>query len=87
MTDIKQIIRAAIPTASEELCGFILWEKTPFPMGRVSARKLYKAASTYKRACDNDIQLCDLCDNKVTHHKFTCDKCYGFLRSYEEQSK
>jgi hypothetical protein len=40
-----QIIRAAIPEADEVLCDHILWGRTPFPMGAITAQSLFKAAN------------------------------------------
>jgi len=39
-----EIIRKAIPNADDELCEFILWGRTPFPAGSITARDLYQAA-------------------------------------------
>lgn len=60
------VIRAAIPNASEELCEHIVWGRTPFPFAKVPAQALYKAASRYARAKQNNVSLCDWCDNKAT---------------------
>lgn len=70
-----EIIRAAIPNATEELAEEILWGRTPFPIGRVSAKDLYKAASRFERAAKNEIALCDFCNNKVTGVYAVCDSC------------
>jgi hypothetical protein len=57
MTKIADVIKAAIPDADQSLCEHILWGRTPYPMGRVSARSLYQAASGFRRACDNSIRF------------------------------
>lgn len=75
MTTYATVIQAAIPGADEELCDFILWERTPFPCGPVSAQSLFKTASGFHRAEKNNILLCDLCDNQATSDTDFCDKC------------
>ena len=70
------IIRVAIPNADEALADYILWERTPYPCGAVSARGLYKAASAFRRACDHGIELCDLCHRKLeAGQEYTCGRC------------
>lgn len=56
------VVRAAIPGADERLVEAILWERTPFPCGSVTARQLYVAAARYRRASAKGLRLCDLCD-------------------------
>ena len=73
-----QIIRAAIPNASDETCEYVLWERTGYPFKRLTARDLYKAASRMKRAEDNGIVLCDFCDNKANEN-YICDSCREVL--------
>jgi hypothetical protein len=75
-----EIVRAAIPDASDELAEHILWARTPFPVGRVSVRDLYLAASRYRRACANGRDLCDFCDRLVpAGERFLCDSCSAAL--------
>lgn len=76
---IQQVIRAAIPDATTEDCEWILWERTPYPCGGITARSIYKAASQFIRAVRNHLQLCEHCHNKVPEGKFTCDKCQRAL--------
>lgn len=57
-----EIVRNAIPNASDELCDFILWERTPFPVGHVTARSLYAAANRFHRAYEHGKKLCMFCD-------------------------
>lgn len=74
-----EIVRAAIPDASESLCSHILWGRTPFPMGRVTARDLYRAASAFRRAKEHGFQLCDHCHNPAEPGKFECRRCRAAL--------
>ena len=76
--NVSQIIRAAIPEASDELCEHILWSRTPFPVGAVNAKSLYCAASRLDRAHKHGLVLCEFCDN-VRTHKWTCDRCEEYL--------
>lgn len=80
---IQQVIRAVKPSATIEECEWILWERTPYPCGSITARSLYKAASQFIRACKNQFQLCDYCHNKVPEGKYVCDKCRTSLVSVE----
>ena len=76
--DAAKIVRAAIPDATLENIDYILWSRTPYPVGRVSARSLYKAARRLLRANNNDISLCETCNNRCDPKAICCDKClYG----------
>jgi len=77
----EQIVRAAIPNASAELIEHIIWGRTPFPVGAITARSLYKAASSFKRASDKGIALCDFCDNKANPNGYLCDSCQESLNA------
>ena len=69
------IVRAAIPGADVTLTQFILWERTPFPCGRVTARDLYRAASRLQRAKAAGRYLCDFCDRVVERNRDLCQRC------------
>jgi len=71
----KQVVQAAIPGASEELADFIIWNRTPFPMGEVTARSLYRAASAWRRANEHGINLCDFCHRIAMKDHWTCEQC------------
>lgn len=73
-----QIIRAAIPEADAGIIDYIMWARTPWPAGSLTAKSLYRAASSAKRAAANNIELCDFCDNRSTG-KWCCDKCRRIL--------
>ena len=70
----SDIIRAAIPEADDGLCEHILWGRTPFPCGKVTARSIYQAASAYKRAANNNLNLCDFC-HRVAIKNDLCESC------------
>jgi hypothetical protein len=72
---ITQVIQAAIPGATMEQCDYILWERTPFPAGDITARLLYRAASSFRRAIEHKIMLCSFCHNKVFGDESECFKC------------
>lgn len=71
-------IRAAIPDADDALCHYIVWNRTPFPMGRVSARDFYRAASAFKRAGAKGIRLCETCHN-IAVDDWNCASCNKIL--------
>lgn len=70
----SDIIRKAIPAAPPEVVDFVLWERTPFPFARLTARDLYKAASGYRRACEHGIRLCDHCHRPAVRD-YECARC------------
>jgi hypothetical protein len=80
-----EIIRKAIPGASDGLCEHVLWGRTPFPCGAITARSLYSAARRVKRAADHGHELCDLCDNVVTGDGFACDSCLSILEQCRKE--
>lgn len=79
MTSVAQIIKAAIPGADEHLINHILWGRTPFPCGRITAQSLYRAASAFRRAKEQGFQLCDHCHNPAEPHKYECRRCRAAL--------
>ena len=72
------IVRAAIPDAGEDVVSHILWGRTPFPCGPITAQSLYRAASSWRRACDNGLRLCELC-HRVAVDNWTCQNCEDAL--------
>lgn len=78
MTTYADVIRAAMPDASQDECEWVLWERTPYPMGHVTARSLFKAASRFGRATASGIRLCELCNNRA-EDKWTCGACQRAL--------
>lgn len=81
---IQDVIRAAIPGASDELCEFIVWERTPAPVGAITARSLYKAADRFRRAEDNGIRLCEMCDRIARDGHYLCAECKRALLYWSE---
>lgn len=65
MTKIQDVIRAALPSATDTDCEYVLWNRTAYPFKKLTARDIYKAASRTRRAGANGIQLCDHCDNRA----------------------
>lgn len=78
------IIRAAAPGADDGFCGWIMWNRTPFPMGALTPRELYKATSSWVRACRNGRQLCDFCDRQAQSETFVCTRCEAMFRGDSE---
>ncbi len=74
-----EIIRKAFPGASAEFCEHVLWNRTPFPMGVITAKSIYQAASRLRRAGQNGLQLCDFCDRVVRPGQWNCDACEASL--------
>lgn len=77
------IIRLAIPGASDALIDHIAWGRTPFPVGNVTAKEFYKAARRWVRAGNNGLQLCEMCDRLATD-RWLCDRCRNALKPKEE---
>jgi hypothetical protein len=75
-----EVVRCAIPNADAGLADAILWGRTPFPVGRVSVRQLYSAASRFRRAEDHGVTLCDWCDHKAEVDGCLCRRCHNALR-------
>lgn len=71
------VVRKAIPDASDSLCEYIVWGRTPFPfIGPPEIVKLiYRAARRYLRAEANNIVLCELCSNKAFDGEDLCFNC------------
>ena len=71
----SDIVRAAIPDASDELCNHVLWGRTAFPFVQLTARDLYRAASAFWRAQERGNQLCDMCHRLEQPGRWLCVKC------------
>jgi hypothetical protein len=80
-----QIVRAAIPGADGYLCEHILWGRTPFPFAPVTARSLYKAAASWRRATAKGIVLCDFCHRLAEPDQRTCKGCAMALAAGRDQ--
>lgn len=80
-----EIVRGAIPGASLEEADHVLWARTPYPCGRITAQGLYRAASAWRRAAANGIKLCDWCHNKAEpQSSCLCDGCREVLARARE---
>lgn len=79
--DVRDVIRAAMPGATDEDCDFVIWARTPFPFSALTAQMIYKAASGWARASAKAVRLCDWCDNIASDDKggFLCDRCRAAL--------
>jgi hypothetical protein len=71
----SDVIRNAIPDATDELCEFVLWGRTPYPCGRITARDLYKSAHRFHRASIAGIRLCECCDRIAVTGMWMCAIC------------
>lgn len=71
----EQVIKAAIPDADPGTVEHVLWGRTSFPMGQVTARDLYGAARRYARACRSGRKLCDFCDRLARSGQWECEMC------------
>ena len=80
MTTAAEIVRAAIPDASEADCEHVLWGMTPFPFGRVFPKEIFRAASRLRRAGANGVRLCEHCDQQSSPDDRVCEKCAAALR-------
>lgn len=69
------IVRRAIPDADHWLVEHIVWGRTPFPCGAITARSLYRAARRWQRAMDHGLRLCDLCDRVALPDEWWCQPC------------
>jgi len=75
MTSVEQIVRAAIPGASDTDIEHVLWGRTPFPFTKLTPRSLFKAASGWRRACRSSRTLCDHCSNEAVKDGYECVRC------------
>lgn len=76
---ISEIIRAAIPGAMDEVCEYVLWERTAYPFAKLTARDIYRAASRWKRARDAGNCLCEYCDRLASRGSRLCPSCANML--------
>ena len=82
---MSKIIKAAIPNADEATIEYVLWGRTPFPVGAITAKSLYRAAARIQRCAKNGTRLCEFCDNRVEKGKWTCEKCDKALSNARER--
>lgn len=79
---IAQIIRAAIPDASDDDCDHVLWGRTAYPFKKLTAKDIFRAASGWRRAGSKGVALCDFC-NRVAAKNFVCERCNAALHCAE----
>lgn len=87
MHSALDIVRAAIPDATCAVAENILWERTCFPVGRVTARDLYRAASRVRRCAAQGTRMCDFCDRLVGDEAKLCARCERALRLAVESTE
>jgi hypothetical protein len=76
----RDAIRAAMPDATDELCDFIVWSRTPYPFTPLTARDFYRAASRWGRATAKGVALCECCDRAMaSEEEWLCAGCRGAL--------
>lgn len=75
------VVRAAIPNATQRDAEHIVWGRTPFPFAAVSPRSLYKAAAGYQRAVAKGVTLCDHCERPAVPGKWECKLCRDALNA------
>jgi hypothetical protein len=69
-----QVIRNAIPAATDSLCEHIIWGRTPYPFVRLTAKSLWKAADRFRRAEEHGVELCEMCDRPAKAFEL-CQSC------------
>jgi len=68
MTVDKIIQQAFNQTATNSDFDEIMWQRTAYPFDAVTAKQIYKVASSVYRAKTNHIPLCEFCENKATEN-------------------
>jgi len=82
---ISDVIRAAIPNADESTCEHILWGRTAFPFISLTAKDIYRAASSFQRAKIKNTRLCDWCHRIAQEGKTECKSCYDALNNANDR--
>ena len=85
MTTAPEIVRAAIPDATDATCEHVLWGMTPFPVGRVLPREIFRAASRLRRAEANGVRLCEHCDQRAMPDEWYGRGCGDVLSRQERR--
>jgi hypothetical protein len=78
---LSSIIQAGYPCATDEDITYILWSRTPYPIGAVTAKSLYNASRRVWRAHTHNIRLCDCCNNRASRGRILCKKCAKLFAS------
>lgn len=74
----EKLISIAIHDSNDALIDYVLWNRTPFPF-ETSPKVLFKFAAGYRRACLNNILLCELCPRPAMPNEWTCQSCRAAL--------
>lgn len=77
--ELVNVVMAAIPGADQDVAEHVLWSRTSYPAGSVSAREVFDAASRLRRATANGLRLCDFCDRVAREGRWTCVQCHQAL--------
>lgn len=72
------LMSKAIPGVDAEQLEYVLWNRTPFPFD-ARPRVLFKKADGYRRACINNIALCEFCSRPARRSEWTCTPCHTAL--------
>jgi len=86
VSDVLDIVRAAIPNADQTLAEAILWERTSYPCGSVTPRDLYRAAARFHRASAKGVELCALCDRVADQGMWECLRCARVMKKFAKRS-
>lgn len=82
--NVEIAIKAGFPAATAADVDHIVWGRTPYPFAKLGLRDFYKAASRYRRACDNGLRLCDMCDRLAMLGDWVCAGCDAALKAPSE---
>ena len=77
---ILEVMQKAKPNITEEEADFILWSRTPFPCGAITAKSLYQATRRFYRTIANHRHVCEFCDNLAQDNDTLCKRCAGAIR-------
>ena len=74
-----ELAKIAMRTDDATVADEALWCRTPFPFGG-STKELYKMMDGFRRACANNLRLCDFCHRKARLNEWTCALCGDALK-------
>lgn len=77
---IIEVMRKAQANITEDEAEFILWERTPYPVGGITAKSLYQATRRFYRVIKNHRKCCELCDNLAKENDSLCERCARVIR-------
>jgi hypothetical protein len=85
--NLSEIVQKAIPGINDEMIDYIIFNRTPYPLTKPSAREVYRAATRWQRARVHGIMLCELCDNEARQGDWVCTKCDRMLHTQQGDDK